>query len=264
MSTRGQLPKTWPGLCRPALFQGRHAAISAPGIALLSKLRLARAKTAGDRQAAKPGRPFSPRHRHIPRRDRGRDTARNWVWMTRSGAFASLTNLRASHRLSWIFAVGVVVGDLTAGQAAPALANQSRRRSGPDHACSAAGCLPQASACSRIRARPRIRCTCASCHDFHTIGAGGGARKAALDGSKPIDTLTVFNGGPQLSPELGRQLSHTRRTGRILESDQLERQRRRGGPEATLILRSSENYFTDAARNVPDADALEEEVADAA
>ena len=35
--------------------------------------------------------------------------------------------------------------------------------------------------------------TCASCHDIHTNGASGNQRKAAPDGSKPIDTLTVFN-----------------------------------------------------------------------
>ena len=49
----------------------------------------------------------------------------------------------------------------------------------------------------RLFADPRLSAngtlTCASCHDIHTNGAGGGPKKAAPDGSTPIDALTVFN-----------------------------------------------------------------------
>jgi cytochrome c peroxidase len=126
--------------------------------------------------------------------------------MMRSGTFASLTNWRASYRLSWIcvcFAVGVVVGDVAAGQGPPHLGEGSE--TGPLLDQEPIMPIPSPPAADplklalgeRLFTDPRLSAngtlTCASCHDIHTNGASGNQRKAAPDGSKPIDTLTVFN-----------------------------------------------------------------------
>jgi cytochrome c peroxidase len=126
--------------------------------------------------------------------------------MMPSGTFASLTNLRATHRLSWIcvcVAVGVVVGGVAAGQGPPRLGEASE--TGPVHDQEPIRPIPPPPAADplklalgeRLFTDPRLSAngtlTCASCHDIHTNGASGGPRKAAPDGSKPIDTLTVFN-----------------------------------------------------------------------
>jgi cytochrome c peroxidase len=126
--------------------------------------------------------------------------------MMRSGTFASLTNSRASHRLSWIcvcFAVGMVVGDVATGQAPLRLGDASQTAPVPDQEPitpipppPAADPLKLALG-ERLFTDPRLSAkgtlTCASCHDIHTNGAGRGPRPAAPDGSKLIDTLTVFN-----------------------------------------------------------------------
>ena len=119
----------------------------------------------------------------------------------------SSTNLRASHRLSWIcvcFVVGVVVGDVAAGQRDPPYLDEAseigplldQEPITPVPSPPAADPLKLALG-ERLFTDPRLSAngtlTCASCHDIHANGAGRGPRKAALDGSKSIDTLTVFN-----------------------------------------------------------------------
>ena len=127
--------------------------------------------------------------------------------MMRSGTFASSTNLRASHRLSWIcvcFVAGVVVGDVAAGQRDPPYLDEASEI-GPLLDQEPITPIPSPPAADplklalgeRLFTDPRLSAngtlTCASCHDIHANGAGRGPRKAALDGSKSIDTLTVFN-----------------------------------------------------------------------